>query len=65
MDIQLPDVDIIKTNTARNWIVATKDLGPETPEVCILETEDQLKTSNNKIYRQNTEVYKQWAREVK
>lgn len=48
-----------------DWIVATKDPGPETPEVYILETEDQLKTSNNKIYRQNTEVYKQWAGEGK
>ena len=48
-----------------DWIVATKDPGPETPEVYILETKDQLKTSNNKIYRQNTEVYKQWAREGK
>lgn len=48
-----------------DWIVATKDPGPETPEVYILETEDQLKSREDKIYRQNTEVYKQWAREGK
>ncbi len=47
------------------WIMETKDPGPETPEVYILETEDQLKGRNDKIYRKNAELYKQWAREGK
>lgn len=46
-----------------DWIAATKDPGPETPEVYILEIEDQLKGRNDEIYRKNAELYKQWARE--
>ena len=47
------------------WIKATKDPGPETPEVYLLETEDQLKSSDNEVYRKNAELYKKWAREGK
>ncbi|MCP4787392.1 MAG: sulfatase [Fuerstiella sp.] len=52
-----------------DWIQQTDDPGPETPEVYILETEDQMKSTRNKasrdIYRANAEVYKRWAREGK
>ncbi|MEO2014971.1 MAG: sulfatase [Fuerstiella sp.] len=51
------------------WIQQTGDPGPETPEVYILETEDQMKSTKNKasreIYRKNAELYKRWAREGK
>lgn len=51
------------------WIKRTGDQGPETPEVYILETEDQMKSTRNKVsrenYRKNSELYKQWAREGK
>lgn len=51
------------------WITKTGDPGPETPEVYILETEDQMQSTRNKTmreaYRKNSELYKQWAREGK
>lgn len=51
------------------WITETGDQGPETPEVYILETEDQMKSTRNKesreLYRKNSELYQQWAREGK
>ena len=51
------------------WIKETKDPGPESPEVYILETEDQMKSTRNptsrEVYRKNAELYKQWAREGK
>ena len=47
------------------WIGKTGDPGPETPEVYILETEDQMKSTRNvasrKNYRKNSELYKRWA----
>ena len=50
-----------------DWIADTGDLGPETPEVYILETEDQMKSTRNKEsrerYRQNSGIYKKWAAE--
>lgn len=52
-----------------NWIEQTRDPGPETPEVYILETEDQMKSTRNKTsrenYRKNAELYKRWSREGK
>ena len=52
-----------------SWIEQTNDPGPETLEVYILETEDQMKSTRNKTsrenYRQNAELYKRWAREGK
>jgi len=51
------------------WIERTGDPGPESPEVYVLETEDQMKSTRNKtareIYRKNSELYKRWAREGK
>ena len=51
------------------WIAETGDPGPETPEVYILETEDQMKSTRNKesreLYRKNSELYQRWAREGK
>jgi len=51
------------------WIAQTGDPGPETPEVYILETEDQMKSTRNKAsrenYRRNAKLYKRWAREGK
>ncbi len=61
----------LKQQRARleHWIQQTGDPGPETPEVYILETEDQMKSTRNKaareIYRTNAELYKRWAREGK
>ncbi len=52
-----------------NWIEQTGDPGPETPEVYILETEDQMKSTRNKAtreaYRKNVQLYQRWAREGK
>ncbi|MCP4174227.1 MAG: sulfatase [Fuerstiella sp.] len=51
------------------WIRETGDIGPETPEVYVLETEDQMKSTRNRAaretYRKNAELYKRWAREGK
>ena len=51
------------------WIKETGDPGPETPEVYVLETEDQMKSTRNKAsrenYRRNSELYKRWALEGK
>jgi hypothetical protein len=51
------------------WIEETGDPGPESPEVYVLETEDQMKSTRNKtsrgIYRKNAELYKRWASEGK
>ena len=63
--------DALRQHRARldGWIVQTGDPGPETPEVYVLETEDQMKSTRNKAsrenYRKNAELYKQWAREGK
>lgn len=52
-----------------NWIEKTGDPGPETPEVYIMETEDQMKSIRNKTsrenYRKNSELYRKWASEGK
>ena len=46
------------------WIENTGDPGPETPEVYVLETEDQMKSTRNAAsrenYRKNSEIYKRW-----
>jgi arylsulfatase A-like enzyme len=51
------------------WIKETGDLGPETPAVYVLETEDQMKSTRNQsareTYRRNAELYKRWASEGK
>jgi arylsulfatase A-like enzyme len=51
------------------WIKETGDHGPETPEVYLLEVEDQIKSTRNKaikeIYRKNSELYQRWAEEGK
>ena len=47
------------------WLDKTGDPGPETPEVYILETEDQMKSARNAAsrenYRKNSELYMRWA----
>jgi arylsulfatase A-like enzyme len=49
------------------WIEKTGDPGPETPEVYVLETEDQMKSNRNAAsrenYRKNSELYLRWAKE--
>lgn len=51
------------------WISRTGDPGPESTEVYILETEDQMKTNRNptsrEAYRKNSELYLKWAAEGK
>jgi len=51
------------------WIVRTGDPGPETQEVYILETEDQMSSTGNKVsrenYRKNSEIYKNWFKNGK
>jgi len=51
------------------WIKETGDLGPETPEVYVLETEDQMKftrnTASRENYRKNSEIYMKWLSEKK
>ena len=51
------------------WKVRTGDPGPETLDVYILETEDQMSSTGNKVsrenYRKNSEIYKKWFKEVK
>lgn len=48
----------------KTWITETGDQGPESFEVYIIETDDQMKSTRNKtsreIYRKNTEIYKRW-----
>lgn len=52
-----------------HWIESTNDLGPETPEVYIQETEHQMQSTRNKDsrarYRKNSELYRKWAAEGK
>jgi arylsulfatase A-like enzyme len=52
-------------NRLGQWIEKTGDPGPETPEVYVLETEDQMKSTRNAAsrenYRKNSELYKSWA----
>ena len=51
------------------WIEETGDQGPETLEVYILETEDQMKSTRNvesrERYRESSELYLRWMREGK
>ena len=51
------------------WIEKTGDPGPETPEVYVLETEDQMKSTRNPAsranYRKNSELYKRWSSQGK
>ena len=51
------------------WIVRTGDPGPETLDVYILETEDQMSSTGNKVsrenYRKNSELYKKWFKDGK
>ena len=51
----------------KKWIDETGDQGPETPEVYVMEIEDQLKSTKNKAsaarYRKNSELYQKWADE--
>ena len=48
-------------------MVKTGDLGPETLEVYILETEDQMSSTENKVwkenYRKNSEIYRNWFKQ--
>ena len=52
-----------------HWILRTNDPGPETLQTYILETEDQMSATGNKVsrenYRRNSEIYKQWFRDGK
>ena len=56
-------------NQLDQWILRTNDPGPETLETYILETEDQMSSTGNKIsrdnYRRNSEIYKKWFRDGK
>ncbi len=49
------------------WLVRTGDPGPETLEVYILETEDQMSSTGNKVsrenYRRNSEIYRNWFKQ--
>ena len=51
------------------WIEETGDWGPESIEVYIMETEDQMQSTRNvasrERYRRNSELYLQWMREGK
>lgn len=51
------------------WVNETNDSGSETPDVYVLETEDQMKSTRNKAsrenFRRNVELYQRWAREGK
>ena len=51
------------------WIIQTGDPGPETFDVYILETEDQMSSTGNKDsrenYRKNSETYKKWFKDGK
>ena len=51
------------------WVEKTGDPGPETPEVYVLETEDQMKSTRNPAsranYRKNSELYKRWSSQGK
>ena len=53
-------------NQLDQWISRTNDPGPETLKTYILETEDQMSSTGNKIsrenYRRNTEIYKRWIK---
>jgi arylsulfatase A-like enzyme len=58
----------LRKNLAQ-WIVQTGDPGPETLDVYILETEDQMSSTGNKVsrenYRKNSEIYKKWFNDGK
>ena len=49
------------------WIEETGDMGPESLEVYIMETEDQMKSTRNaesrERFRKNSELYMEWRRE--
>ena len=49
------------------WVIRTGDPGPETLEVYILETEDQMSSTGNKVsretYRKNSEIYRNWFKQ--
>jgi arylsulfatase A-like enzyme len=51
------------------WIEETGDRGPESIEVYIMETEDQMQSTRNvesrERYRKNSELYLRWMREGK
>ncbi len=51
------------------WIEETGDMGPESIEVYIMETEDQMQSTRNvesrERYRKNSELYLKWMREGK
>lgn len=63
--------EALKAHRARleKWIAETGDPGPETREVYVIETEDQMKSTRNlearEIYRKNAELYQRWAQEGK
>ena len=52
-----------------SWIIKTNDAGPESRQVYIAETEDQMKSIGNKAsrenYRQNSKLYLKWQQEGK
>jgi hypothetical protein len=58
----------LRQNLAQ-WILQTGDPGPETLDVYILETEDQMSSTGNKDsrenYRKNSETYKKWFKDGK
>ena len=63
--------EALETHRAQleEWMIETKDPGPESPEVYALETDDQINSTRNKTrrenYQRNAEIYKRWALEGK
>ena len=56
-------------NRLETWIEKTGDPGLEPPEVYLLETEDQMKSTRNSAsranYRKNSELYRRWSSQGK
>ena len=60
------NLDELRKNLTQ-WILKTGDPGPETLEVYILETEDQMSSTGNKVsrenYRKNSKIYRNWFKQ--
>ncbi len=59
--------DALRSHRAKldAWIEETGDMGPESPEVYTLETDDQIKSIKNRntleAYQRNVDLYRKWA----
>ena len=60
------NLDELRENLTQ-WMLKTRDPGPETLEIYILETEDQMSSTGNKVsrenYRKNSEIYRNWFKQ--